>query len=59
MDERIRDYAEDLKEHLEEACHAAFRLMKLGFMDHGIYEKEFNSKIAHMEWLLQEIRGDE
>jgi hypothetical protein len=59
MDERMRNYAEDLKEHLEEACHAALRLTQLGFMDYGIYEKEFNSKIAGMEWLLREIRGDE
>jgi hypothetical protein len=59
MDERMRNYAEDLKEHLEEACHAALRLTQLGFMDYGIYEKEFNSKIAEMERLLREIRGDE
>ena len=43
---------EELKVHLEEACHAAFRLKKLGVIDHDIYEQEFNDKIAFMESLV-------
>ena len=34
---------EELKVHLEEACHAAFRLKKSGVFDHDTYEQEFNT----------------
>jgi|TARA_R100001463_G_scaffold53758_1_gene104789 hypothetical protein len=54
---------EELKVHLEEACHAAFHLKKLGVFDNHVYEQEFNGKIAFMESLVAVaeavIRGDE
>jgi len=54
---------EELKEHLEQVCHAAFNLKRLGVFDHDTYEQEFNGKIAFMESLVAVaeavIRGDE
>ena len=54
---------EELKEHLEAACHAAYNLKRLGVFDHDTYEQEFNGKIAFMESLVAVaeavIRGDE
>mgnify|MGYP003141666370 FL=1 len=54
---------EELKLHLEEACHAAFRLKRSGVFDHDTYEQEFNGKIPFMESLVAVaeavIRGDE
>ena len=48
-----------LKEYLEQACHAAFHLMRLGVMDSGVYDHEFNTPIAMMENRLKELIGDE
>ena len=59
----IENQIEELKEHLEAACHAAFNLKRLGVLDHDTYEHEFNSKIAFMESLVAVLEaihnGDE
>jgi hypothetical protein len=48
----VGNQIEELKEHLEAACHAAFNLKRLEVLDHDTYENEFNSKIACMESLV-------
>ena len=48
----IDNQIEELKEHLEAACHAAFNLKRLGVLDFDTYENEFNGKIAFMESLV-------
>ena len=59
----IENQIEELKEHLEAACHAAFNLERLGVLDHDTYEHEFNSTIAFMESLVAVLEaihnGDE
>jgi len=59
----IENQIEELKEHLEAACHAAFNLKRLDAISHDAYENEFNSKIAFMESLVAVLeavhKGDE
>ena len=59
----IENQIEELKEHLEAACHAAFNLKRLGVLDHDTYSNEFDGKIAFMESLVAVLEavhnGDE
>ena len=48
----VGNQIEELKEHLEQACHAAFNLKRLGAISHDAYEQEFNGKIVFMESLV-------
>lgn len=45
----------ELKEHLESACHAAYKLKSMGTISHEVYERDFNGAIAMIEMRIRDL----